>query len=163
MRSIVVVAATVLLVAACVKATPTPTPVPTATPTPVATPTSIPTSTPTPNQAPAAGKAADAEVLRQLAFAYWEAFNAYDADKALSYLEDAYRAERESEIRSDIGQIRMFRVKLGVSEESPPQVAGPDDWEMFLNMKEPIGTRRIRMAFTSVGGEWKITYAEEVK
>ncbi len=104
-----------------------------------------------------------AEVLRQLAFAYWEAFNAYDADRALSYLEDAYRAERESEIRSDIGQIRMFRVKLGVSEESPPQMAGQGDWEMFLNMKEPIGTRRIRMAFTSVGGEWKITCAEEVK
>jgi|GEM_PF-2444664 len=161
MRSIVVVAATVLLVAACARATPTPTPTATPTPTSVATATGIPTSTPT--QAPAAAEAADAEVLRQLAFAYWEAFNAYDADRALSYLEDAYRAERESEIRSEIGQIRMFRVKLGVSEESPPQVVGQGDWEMFLSMKEPIGTRRIRMAFTPVEGEWKITCAEEVK
>ena len=30
-------------------------------------------------------------------------------------------------------------------------------------MKEPLGTRRIRMAFRDVAGEWKITFAEEAK
>ena len=33
------------------------------------------------------GDSQEADALRQLAFAYWEAFNAYDADRALGYLE----------------------------------------------------------------------------
>ena len=33
------------------------------------------------------GDTQEADALRQLAFAYWEAFNAYDADRALGYLE----------------------------------------------------------------------------
>ena len=32
------------------------------------------------------GDSQEADALRQLAFAYWEAFNAYDADRALGYL-----------------------------------------------------------------------------
>ena len=41
------------------------------------------------------------------------------------------------------------------------QVVGNDEWEMYLTMKEPLGTRRIRMGFRKVAGEWKITFAEE--
>ncbi len=104
-----------------------------------------------------------AETLRLLAFAYWEAFNSYDSERALSYLDEGYRAERESEIRSEIGQIKRFSVKLGVSEESGPQMTRADEAEMFLKMREPLGSRRIRMAFRMAEDSWKITYAEEAK
>ncbi len=109
------------------------------------------------------GDSREAETLRELAFAYWEAFNAYDAYRTLAYLEDEYRRQREEEIRDDIGKIKLFRVHLGVSEETPPWIVGPDEREMYLTMKEPLGTRRIRMAFREVAGEWKIIFAEEVK
>ena len=147
---------------------------PQATPTeksterPQVTPTERPQVTPTerPQVAPTEEPQVDpqeADALRKLAFAYWEAFNAYDADRALGYLEEDYRQQQDSAVRDDIGMIKLFSVKLGVSEETPPQVVGNDEWEMYLTMKEPLGTRRIRMAFQKVAGEWKITFAEEAK
>ena len=157
---------------------PTPTEVPQAAPTekPQATPTGQSQVTPTerpqvtpterPQVAPTEEPQVDpqeADALRKLAFAYWEAFNAYDADRALGYLEEDYRQQQDSAVRDDIGMIKLFSVKLGVSEETPPQVVGNDEWEMYLTMKEPLGTRRIRMAFQKVEGEWKITFAEEAK
>ena len=146
-----------------VEPTPTPTagpiPTPTPTPTPTASPTPAPTATPTPFPA----TAEQAETLRLLAFAYWEAFNSYDPDRTLSYLEGDYRAKRESESQSEIGQIKRFRVKLGISEESAPQMTRADEAEMYLKMRAPLGARRIRMAFRMVEDSWKITYAEEVK
>ena len=42
-------------------------------------------------------------------------------------------------------------------------MTGPNEGEMFLLMKEPLGTRRIKMAFRKLDGTWKITYAEEVQ
>ena len=60
-------------------------------------------------------------------------------------------------------RIKRFRVTLRVSEESPPEITGPDEGEMFLKMKEPLGTRRIRMALRKIKDEWKIVYAQEVK
>ena len=157
---------------------PTPTERPQAAPTekPQATPTGKPqvtatekpqvTSTERPQVAPTEEPQVDpqeADALRKLAFAYWEAFNAYDADRALGYLEEDYRQQQDSAVRDDIGMIKLFSVKLGVSEETPPQVVGNDEWEMYLTMKEPLGTRRIRMAFQKVEGEWKITFAEEAQ
>ena len=160
---------------------PTPTERPQAAPTekPQATPTERPQETPgTPTERPQATPTEEpqvapteepqvdpqeADTLRKLAFAYWEAFNAYDADMALGYLEEDYRQQQDSAVRDDIGMIKLFSVKLGVSEETPPQVVGNDEWEMYLTMKEPLGTRRIRMAFQKVEGEWKITFAEEAK
>ena len=135
---------------------------------PQVTPTERPQVTPTekPQVAPTEEPQVDpqeADALRKLAFAYWEAFNAYDADRALGYLEEDYRQQQDSAVRDDIGMIKLFSVKLGVSEETPPQVVGNDEWEMYLTMKEPLGTRRIRMAFQKVEGEWKITFAEEAK
>ena len=82
---------------------------------------SSPTPTPSPAPTPSPGPVDDADeanALRQLAFAYWEAFNAYDADKALGYLEEDYRRQRNEEVRGEIAQISLFRVKLGVSEET---------------------------------------------
>ena len=106
-------------------------------------------------------QAQEADALRQLAFAYWEAFNAYDADRALGYLEENYRQQRDEEVRGEIELVKLFGVKLGVSEDTPPQIVSQDEREMYLTMKEPLGTRRVRMAFREVAGEWRITFAEE--
>jgi hypothetical protein len=101
------------------------------------------------------------EELRELALAYWEAFNAYDADQVLAYLEENYRATREETIRSEVGQISTFGVKLGVQEQSPPVLLSDDTAEMFLDLKNPLGVRRIRMAFERIDGYWSITFAQE--
>ena len=121
-------------------------------------------SAPVPTDVPTTGPALDsreADALRQLAFAYWEAFNAYDADRTLGYLEESYRQKQEDEIRNEIGLIELFGVQLEVSEKSPPQVVSEDEREMYLDLKEPLGTRKIRMAFRRKEGEWKIIFAEE--
>ena len=137
-------------------AEPTPVPVEDAKASPA--PVEDPEPTPVP-----AGEAEEADALRQMAFDYWEAFNAYDADRVLEFLEEGYGQEREEKIRGDIGRLKLFSVQLGVTEESPPSTVDEDEREMYLTMKEPLGTRRIRMAFREVGGEWKITFSEEVE
>ncbi len=108
-------------------------------------------------------EALDGNRLRDLAFAYWEAFNAYDEKRTLAFLDVGYRSTVEAEIRRDIGRIRSFNVKLGVSEETPPQLLGPGHAQMYLIMREPLGTRRIQMSFIEIDEDWKITYAEEVE
>ena len=105
----------------------------------------------------------EAEALRQLALDYWSAFNSYDVDKVLSYLEDGYRAEQESSIRSNIGQMKSFGVKLGISEQSPPQLVDEGRWEMTIRVQDPLSVRTVRVEFVQVGGEWKISAAEAVK
>jgi hypothetical protein len=106
---------------------------------------------------------AELQALRQLAADYWEAFNIYDADRALSYLEENYRLTRESDIRGDIGRLKTFKVKLGVSEESAPELSGSVAAQMSVKIKEPLGTRLVLMTFIKVDGQWKITHAEEVE
>jgi hypothetical protein len=101
------------------------------------------------------------EELRELALAYWDAFNGYDADRVLSYLEETYRTSREEIIRAEIDQVSTFGVELGVTEESPPVMLGDDAAEMYLELKNPLGVRRIRMAFELIDAEWMITFAEE--
>ena len=117
---------------------------------------------PTPTPAPT-GEVTDVDKLRQLALDYWAAFNAYDEEKVLSYLEEAYRAERESDIRKDIGRLKSFGVKLNVSEDSAPRVISPGLGDMTLKLQEPLGTRTVMMAFIEVDGEWKIAFAEEIE
>jgi len=106
--------------------------------------------------------AADAQAVRDLTIAYWSAYNAYDSEKTLSYLDEAYRASQEKTIRDEIGQIKTFGVKLGVSEKSPPVLTGTDAAEMYVTMKEPTGTRTLLMKFARRGDVWVITFAEEV-
>ena len=91
--------------------------------------------------------AEEADALRQLAFTYWDAFNAYDADKTLGYLEEDYRQQRDEAVRGEIARIKLFGVKLGVSEEPPPWIVGPAERAMYLTMKEPLGERRISIVF----------------
>ena len=105
----------------------------------------------------------EAEALRQLAYAYWDAFNSYDAARTLGYLEDGYRQQRDETVRDEIQLVQTFGVKLEAGEHTPPYVVSENEREMYMNIKEPLGTRRIRMAFRQVDGEWKITHAEEPK
>jgi hypothetical protein len=106
--------------------------------------------------------AADAQAVRDLAVAYWAAYNAYDPEKAISYLDESYRPSQAKVVRDEIGRIKTFGVQLGVSEKSAPVLIGPDQAEMYLNMKTPTGTRTLWMKFSSRGGTWTITFVEEV-
>lgn len=105
----------------------------------------------------------DAALFREMAFAYWDAFNAYDIDAVLSFLEPVYRSHREEQVRSDLGRLKQFRVKLGVSEHISPVIGESGDWEMYLLMKEPLGLRVLRMAYQKSRDKWYISHAEEVK
>lgn len=98
-----------------------------------------------------------------MAFDYWDAFNYQDADAVLAFLEDSYRAVRESEIRREVGLLRQFGVTLGVEEQVPPHKLGEGEAEMFLLMTEPLGVRVVRMAFVDTGNGWRITDAEELE
>jgi hypothetical protein len=106
-------------------------------------------------------EAAPVEELQELALAYWEAFNAYDPDLALSYLEESYRGTREESVRSEIRSIDAFGVQLGLQVLSAPTLFDDGTAEMHLELSEPLGTRDIRMAFAWIDGQWLITFAEE--
>ena len=107
--------------------------------------------------------AADAQAVRDLMKAYWAAYNAYDADKALSCLEESYRAAEDDAVRGEIRQIKTFGVKLGVTERSAPVTTGDDRAEMYVDMKEPTGERVLVMRFARAAGVWRITLVEEVE
>ena len=133
------------------------------TPEPAPTETTAPTTTSAAATTSSAAAALDGSLaeVRDLAFAYWEAFNAYETEQVLAYLEADYRLEREGEIQDDIGRLSTFGVKLGISELSPPVMLGTDRAEMYIEMSEPLGKRRIRMGFLLVEGDWVIDFAEE--
>lgn len=99
--------------------------------------------------------------LRDLAFAYWDAFNAWNADLVGSYLEETYRATRRGPITAEIDQLSAFGVQLGVQEESAPVMIGDRAAEMYMELRNPLGIRRIRMEFEMIDGDWVITFAEE--
>ena len=96
--------------------------------------------------------------------AYWGAFNDYDADLALSMLEESYRADEEPLIRRDIGRMKLFRVKLGVSEEKPLALNEAGDYEIYLSLATPLDTRRVKMVFRkSDEVQWRIVFSDEVE
>ena len=105
----------------------------------------------------------DAAEIRQIAEAYWEALNEYDVDHAITMLEPGYRAQEEEQIRKDIGTMKLFRVKLEVSEETPPTSNADGDYETYLSMKTPVDTRRVLMVFRRIDGQWSIVFSDEVK
>ena len=111
----------------------------------------------------ASPEAAEVEALRELAFQYWDAFNEYDVDSVLAFLEPTYRAQREEQIREDIASLEQFSVELGVTEHLPPHEADSGQWEMYLVMETPVDIRRLRMEYLKYGDRWWITYAEEVE
>ena len=107
-------------------------------------------------------EALDADRLREINFAYWEALNAYDPERVLAFLEDNYRAKVGDSIRTDIERMRSFGVTLGASEETPPQLISPGHARMYVLIKDPMGTRRVQMDFLQIDDGWKISFAEEV-
>ena len=116
------------------------------------------------------GSPDEVTAIRQIVKEYWDALNDYDVDRALPMLEPGYRAQEEEPIRQDIGRMRMFRVKLGVSEETPPalnraQEEEPKngDYEIYLKLETPVDTRRVLMIFRRIDGQWQITYSDEVE
>ena len=130
-------------------ARPTPSPTATATPAP-----------PTPDEDTAANDVAD---IRRIVYDYWVALNDYDVDLALTMLEDGYRAQEEESIRSEIGQLKLFRAKLEVSEETQPALNANGDYETYLTIGTPVDTRRVMMVFRRIDGQWWIVFSEEVE
>jgi hypothetical protein len=106
---------------------------------------------------------ADADAVSAVVRSYWAAYNAYDADGAIAYLAPAYRPEKAEVVRSEVGRIKTFGVQLGVREKASPEAVGPDEAQVYLSMKTPTGLRTVLMKLRYEGGEWQITYAEEVK
>ena len=100
--------------------------------------------------------------MTQMVEVYWGAFNAYDADLALSLLEENYRADEEDLIRRDIGRMKLFRVKLGVSVGKPLALNEAGDYEIYLNLRTPVDTRRVMMLFRRIDGDWMIVFSGEV-
>ena len=149
--------------------TATPIPSPTPQPDPTATPETSPQSetqeadpTATPEPSPPL-KAEEADALGMLGSAYWEAINAYEADKVLGYMEENYRREQEETLRGNIDLMKTFAVKLTVSEESSPQIVDDETREMYWIVKNPLNVQRVHMVFRQVEGEWKIVSAEQVQ
>ncbi|MCH8207237.1 MAG: hypothetical protein IH956_09580 [Chloroflexi bacterium] len=98
---------------------------------------------------------------RSLAFGYWEALNDYDADKALSFLEEGYRSKREGDIREQIELLRLSSGQLVVTEQREPFMVSSTEAVMFFSMGDPPDTDRIQMTIVRVDDGWKILYAGE--
>lgn len=150
--------------------TPTVTPTtPAATETRTASPTAgtPPPTTPTPTEAPAEttttpSAADDIAAIRAIVEAYWEAFNDWDADRALLMLEPEYRASEDALIRHDIGRLEQFGVRLEVSEETPPALNAEGDYETYVTMVTPVDTLRLLMVFRRIDGQWWIVFSDAV-
>jgi len=125
--------------------------------------TIMPPQSPTRTEPSDSSPEQDAAEIRQIAEAYWEALNEYDVDHAITMLEPGYRAQEEELIRSDIGTMKLFRVKLEVSEETPPTPNVNGDYETYLSMKTPVDTRRVLMVFRRIDGQWWIVFSDEVE
>ena len=105
----------------------------------------------------------DVATISKMVEGYWGALNDYDVDLALTMLEDSYRAQEEDLIRTDIGRMKLFRVKLGVSVEKPLSLNEAGDYEIYLNLKTPVDTRRVKMVFRKIEGQWRIVFSDEVE
>lgn len=78
-------------------------------------------------------------------------------------LEPGYRAQEEELIRKDIGRMKLFRVKLEVSEDAPPTLNADGDYETYLSIGTPIDTRTVLMVFRRIEGRWWIVYSDEIE
>ena len=114
-------------------------------------------------EATGAEDSAEITALRDLAFQYSDAFNGYDVDSVLGFLEPTYRAQREEQVREDIARLEQLSVELGVTEHLPPHLADSGQWEMYLIMETPIDIRRLRMEYLKDGDRCWVTHAEEVE
>jgi hypothetical protein len=160
-----------VIFSACAKPAETPPP---STPPPATTqeeaaapPPSAPPTTTTPEDEetppPATITEEDVEAARQVVFAYWEAFNNYDVEGVLAFLEESYRQEREESITSEIGQMEAFHVKIGVEEEAEPVITPEGMVGIKIKLSVPMGQpdRHITYHLGKINDEWKIYLAVE--
>ena len=131
---------------------------PTAVPASPTTALTVP-ETPLPTDSTEGDPEEDVAEIRQMIEAYWQAFNDYDADLALSMLEEGYRSLEDELVRNDIGRLKLFRVKLEVTEESPPTPNTDGEYETLIRMKTPVDSRQVRMVFRKIEGQWWIVYS----
>ena len=129
----------------------------------VANPTLPPATPESATPTPLVENPQDVATIKQMIKEYWEALNDYDVDRAILMLEKSYRAAEEELIRGDIGRMKLFRVKLGMSEETPLALNDDGDYETYLNAKTPIDTRRVFMVFRKIDRQWWIVFSGEVE
>lgn len=134
-------------------------------PTQSVDPTTAPTKAPVEPTASGSVRASAEDIaeIRQIIAEYWEALNDYDVDHAITMLEPTYRAQEEELIRKDIGRMKLFRVTLELSEETPPTINDEGNYETYLSLKTPIDTRTVLMVFRQIEGQWWIVYSDEVE
>lgn len=115
-----------------------------------------PVATPPPGAPPATITPEDAEGARQVVSAYWEAFNNYDVEGALAYLEESYQQEERESTASEIGQMQSFGVKLGVEEETEPTLNPEGKVEIKIKLTTPVGAKHNTYYLAKINDEWKI-------
>ena len=128
---------------------------------PGATEMSTPTTEPAPTTANSPAED-DVAAIHQIIQGYWEALNDYDVDRAITMLEEGYRAAEEELIRKDIGRMKLFRVKLGITEETPLALNEEGNYETYLSVKTPVDTRMVLMVFRKIDGQWWIVFSDQV-
>ena len=109
------------------------------------------------------GLAREEALVREVIREYWEGFNSYDQERVLALLTPEYLQVRSARIISDIGRLKLFWVKLRWQEEGPPTLRADGTTQVFIQVTEPLGTRRVQMDFVKWDEGWKLTYVEEVK
>jgi len=119
------------------------------------------TTAPAAEQQTNAPTQADIEKAKQVVYDYWVAFNSYDVEGVLAYLEETYRQEKAATIETDIGRMKAFGVKLGVEAAGEPSITPDEKIEIKISLKTPIDTRHNTYRLVEVNGEWKICYSLE--
>jgi len=117
--------------------------------------------TPPSTPPPAIVTQADVDAAREVVFKYWEAFNSYDVEGVLAFLEESYRQERQESITSDIGRMQSLRIKIGVEEEAEPTITPEGKVEIKMKIKTPIGTKHYTYYLVKINDEWKIYLSVE--
>lgn len=112
---------------------------------------SIPTATPN----------ADLLEVRVLGFEYWDRFNAYELERVLEMLTPEYLEARSDSLKSDIGRVDQFGIKLRPTVLEEPVFTGEGSAELAMRLRTPIDIRRILMQFVKLDGRWMISFAEE--
>ncbi len=116
---------------------------------------------PADNPPPASITQEDVDAARQVVFDYWEAFNNYDVEGVLAYLEEPYRLVKEESITSEIGQMQSFNATLGVEEEALPTITPEGKVKIKIKLSTPLGARHVTYDLVKINNEWKICLTVE--
>lgn len=96
----------------------------------------------------------------QVILDYWEAMNDFDAEKALSYLEPAYREQERQEVEDDITQmapLKWLNFRLTITEASEPVYIEDNKVEVQATLDTPIGPNYMLYHLVLLDSKWKIT------